>query len=502
MRSQELIPGELRRWLQPPRVTYVLTGIGLLLAASVCAVGIRKVADARLVRGTTQLTDAEQERVAQRLLAEGLSQFEFTDGVLMVPNGQRSEYLSVIREIRVGRRDQATIRQEVMNKMSPFLPREERLRRIQMAAGEEVAELLRAIDGVDEVYVHFDEAFIGGLRQQREVKASVFLRPTKGRAIDARLLSSVRRIVAGYKAGLVESNIVVSNIRTGDAIDGSVMPMTRVSQALAIEKATREQAWHDNISRVLRFIPGARVETNVELEPCVDTSEEHPACRESRVAIAVSVPAEYYLGLWAQNTGPDTSGSPSATEISALESQTKRKIESLVHGLNATGADAATINVAVFQELDPASTQLERINSPFIRWLKRHSNKFMQVSMVLLAIGLVFFAFRDLFYEDEEDDSERHGPGSKDLRVAPETSTGSAAKVDIRSSVLAREENLGGRDFRHRELPTSEIVDASVESNSPGAQEDKFVHAELTDLVRQNPQAASAMLKSWVEKAG
>ena len=95
--------------------------------------------------------------------------------------------------------------------------------------------------------------------------------------------------------------------------------------------------------------------------------------------------------------------------------------------------------------------------------------------MVTLAIGLVFIAFRDLFYEEvpEEDRSP-----VEELRVFADDAT--EGRRDGGSGPLS-----------HR----------TVRSSATEKKDDPFVHADLTDLVREHPQAASAMLKSWVEKA-
>jgi hypothetical protein len=46
----------------------------------------------------------------------------------------------------------------------------------------------------------------------------------------------------------------------------------------------------------------------------------------------------------------------------------------------------------------------------------------------------------------------------------------------------------------------SAVVESETQDTSP-EQRDTFVNADLTELVREHPQAASAMLKSWVKEA-
>lgn len=511
MRSEEFLPGELRRWLQPPYLTYILASAGLVLTLVVCCVGVRKFSESQMTPVTTRLTETERERIERILLSEGLSDYEFEEDVLMVPSGQRGDYLKAVRTVSLGPRDPDDILRSVQEDMSVLLSREERLRRIQVADGEIVAELIRPIDGVDDVYVHFDEAMVGGLRPEREIKAVVSIRPSAGHAIDGRLLSSIRRTVAGHKAGLLESNVTVSNLRTGESYDGSVMVESIASQSLEIQRVSVERQWHDQVSRVLRFIPGVKVETTADLRPAPESSKA-TAYQVTQVAVAVSVPVGYYRSLWMHQAN-ENEESLSQTQLAELEMQTRDKIESLVRGLNPLNRNAPDVHVAVFQELDAPNASLARkgMTSPD-RWFQGSSNRTVQIVLVIMALGLVSFAVWDLFYEevevDEQQDATERAEGSMqdvqalesvasdNLRLVPETTKGTRREHDLK-------ENRPDLETESQPLTNRPAENGPAENGA--ARHDRrgsFLSAELTDLVREHPQAASAMLKSWVEKAG
>ena len=477
MRSEDYIPEDLRRLLQQPYAPYVLGCACLILAVLACFFGIRKVADSRLVPIGAPLTKSDRDKVEQVLVESRLTDYEFShDHQLLAPAGKRDAYLLAYHQAVLNRGDPIAVERAAFKAGKLWEPREDRRRRWQLARQDAVAESLRAFAGIDDAYVHFTEATSGGIHPKREVKAIVSIRPGPGVVMDAKLLSSIRRTVAGHQAGLMESDVTIVNRLTGDVYDGTILVSDAAAQSREIQRATLERQWNESVTRVLNFIPGASVETYVELEPA-DTSYARGAPRPTRITVAVAVPARHYRRIWEQQRDSDEARTPTATELSDLEERTRSEVESLVKSLLPTSPDKPTpgLHVALFCRSDATDSSHAAVGSTVIDKLRQHSNKIVQITMVALAIGLVIFAFRDLFYEDVPDEE----PRVKELRVF-------TAATDTETS---DEPRATSRDDAAQLIPSKE---------QPGS---SYIHADLTDLVREHPQAASAMLKSWVEKA-
>jgi flagellar biosynthesis/type III secretory pathway M-ring protein FliF/YscJ len=480
MRSEDIIPEDLRRLLQKPQMKYVLSCALLVVLAVACFWGIRKIAAGQLESINVPLTQTEQADLELALLRSGLWGHKFEGGRLLVPAGKRSEFLRVMSQIDLGARDPGAPLRTEAGKNSFFSTNEERHLKLQVALEDTVAKLLQAIKGIDDAYVHFDETMHGGLHRSREVSAIVSIQPSPGSTMDGKLLASIRRTVAAHKAGLSESNVTIVNRATGDSYDGSMIISDSASQSRELQRMTLQRRWDEELIRVLKFIPGAKVETHVELADARESAERWTAPYPSRIAISIAVPVSYYQGLWKQQVGNPSASGPKSEELAELESQTRSKVESLVQGLvsSSAGDDPPSLHIALFPQVEATATSLARIDSPSTDWLRNNSHKIVQGLMILLAIGLVFFAFRDLFYEDVPE--EERAPASEELRV-----------FAADSSEEPRAVPSGAVSQSAARPPASPLETKDI----------PFIHADLTDLVREHPQAASAMLKSWVEKA-
>jgi len=481
MRSEEIIPDDLWRLLRQPQAKYVLSCAGLVLAVVMCFFGLRKIADRRLEPLGMPLSKIDQVSVDRALLRNGLADHTYVDGRLLVPAGGRGDYLRVINQLDIGPQDPSVILRATTDKISLLMTNEERRMLIQVAEQDAVAALLRGVAGIDDAYVKFSETSSGGLRPTSEVKAVVSIQPSS--VMDAKLLSTIRRTVAGHRSGLRESNVTIVNRETHDSYDGSVPVLDLNQQAREIQRVSLQGQWNEKVTRVLKFIPGAKVETNIELRagpqsPVPQSPEHLSVLSPARIVVSISVPASYYRTIFRQRAGDDAARNPTTAELAELESTTSAKVESLVQGLvSSSGREGPpSLHVALLRQLDADDPSLVRIESPAMAWLRRHANKIVQATMVLLAVGLVFLAFRDLFYENVPEDDEE--PQAEPLRVFDDGPTGQSGSES--------------RPIVRRDVKTA------VTNDKP---DDSYIHVDLTDLVRENPRAASAMLKSWVEKA-
>ena len=198
MRSEEIIPEDLRRLLRQPHAKYALSCAGLVLAVAACFFGVRTIANRRVVPLGSRMSKIDQASVQRVLMRNGLSDYTIVDGQLFVPTGKRADYLTAFNQVDVGPKDPNAIIIKATGNGSLLMTNEERRTRLEVAKQDAAAELLRSFAGVEDAYVRFDESSTGGFRPTKEIKAVVLIQPTS--TIDAKLISSIRRTVAAFQS--------------------------------------------------------------------------------------------------------------------------------------------------------------------------------------------------------------------------------------------------------------------------------------------------------------
>ena len=419
----------------------------------------------------------EMNEVQNTFLRAGLSDYKIENGQVLVPVGLRSHYCTALAEQEAFPKDPGDFERDAIAKTTVLESSEQRRRRSWLANEQAISLILRGFKGIDDAAVHYDATISGGLHPTKEMTALVTIQPSAGTVIDRRMMASIRNTVAAYKAGLDPADVTIVNQMTAEI---GVVSADDAAQAYEVRQATLERSWQTNVARVLRFIPGVEIETNVDLrtnrEPPLSDSV-HPL-EPSRIVVAISVPIGYYRELWNQRTTDANAkaNGPTSKELDEIERETHAEIKSLVSSLASghTEHENPEIQVALFRQVDKNADKVATSNGPFLAWIHGHLNQIVQATVVLLAIGLVVGVFRDLFYEDVFSE-ERPPPNverpAQDLRVY--------TPVDKKQSA---------------------VVESETQDTSP-EQSDTFVNADLTELVREHPQAASAMLKSWVKEA-
>ncbi len=479
MRSEDWIPADIRRILSHPRFSHLVACACLLLLVLACFWGIRVMANRRLepLFVGQLLNRHDLIEVERAFLREKLSGYKIENGQVLVPVGLRSRYCEALAEQEAFPKDPGDFGIDAINRTTVLESSEQRRRRSWLANEQAISLILRGFAGIDDAAVHYDATISGGLHPTKEMTALVTIQPSAGTVIDRRMMASIRNTVTAYKAGLDPADVTIVNQFTAEI---GVVSVDDAAQAYEARQATLERSWQTNVARVLRFIPGVEIETNVDLrtnrEPPLSDSV-HPL-EPSRIVVAISVPIGYYRELWNQRTTDANAkaNGPTSEELVEIERETHSKIKSLVSNLASghTEQEKPEIQVALFRQVDKNADEVATSNGPFLAWIHGHLNQIVQATVVLLAIGLVVGVFRDLFYEDVLSE-ERPPPNverpAQDLRVY--------TPVDKKQSA---------------------VVESETQDTSP-EQRDTFVNADLTELVREHPQAASAMLKSWVKEA-
>ena len=482
----------------------------------------------------------------------GLNQYEIEGTKVRIPRAQRSAYLAALAEYDALPNDFDNILSTAHSTNSPFEPQAAREQRIQYAKQQMLARIISDMQGIENATVFYDEVVEPGLRGQRKVTALVSVKPSGSSSLDSKLVESIRRLVAGGKAGMKPEDVVVTDLATGTSyVASSGNGMTQSSNLYAEQKRLYEEWYHEKIFQHLgSFIPGVQVGINAELDPQVEhqstridvdtrvvpirniessriesTSfgqpggqvgvvpnagtnqaatlatatqgteiEERTAIAENKpsqefqqttfatltpkeVTVSVAVPSDYYESLWRERNPAEEGSEPVEPDVAGLqqiEQEVKTKIEEqLVQMIPAAPQGESNwprVVVTSFQRLSTPEPEGPSYAATASTWFAEYGGK---VGMVVVGlVGLLFLR------------SVVRGGASP--APTPEAAEGAETLRVHEPSIQDEPEAEGEAPARRKRR---------FATGGPNLRD------ELADMVREDPDTAANILKSWISDA-
>lgn len=249
---------------------------GLLLAVVVVSVGYlfqqgTSGPDAYLFGGQP-LSDSELNLIDAAIAQARLSGHVREGNRIRVPSGQQAAFMAAVADGNALPRNFNTILENALNQGGPWESSEMRRERMRIAKQQTLGEIVRAMPWVQEAVVLYDEQAPRGIIGTREVTATVSVRPLPGEVLHPRRVKTLQTLVANSVLGLQPENVAVTNLGNGSEFGGGseFYPEAFDDEFYALKVAFETQKKR-SIENALRDFPGARVEVNAELD---DTVEE------------------------------------------------------------------------------------------------------------------------------------------------------------------------------------------------------------------------------------
>jgi flagellar M-ring protein FliF len=247
---------------------------GLLLAVVVISFGYlfqhaSAGPDAYLFGGEA-LPDGQLTRAEAAIAQAGLSGYVREGNRIRVPAGQQAAYLAAVADAGALPPNFNTILENALEKAGPWESSAATRERLKIAKQQTLSEIVRAMPWVDEAAVLIGEQQSRGansLSVTNKVTASVNVRPILGEALDPRRARNIEKLVASA-VGIPTENVTVINLGdgSGTAGDDGIDPELFDKSDYYRTKVTLEMQKRAGILGVLRDIPGVRVEVNAELD--------------------------------------------------------------------------------------------------------------------------------------------------------------------------------------------------------------------------------------------
>lgn len=539
---------------------------GLLLAVVVVSMGYlfqhTTTGPDTFLFGGEPLSDGQLNRVEAAIAQAGLSGFQREGNRIRVPAGQQAKYLAAVADGGALPANFNTILEDALGRGGPWESREQTRERLKIAKQQTLSEIVRAMHWVENAVVLYDEHNTRTFNQIGAVKqasASVSVKPIVGETLNAMRSKNIQKLVA-HAVSMQPADVAVINLGEGGGYgsDSEITADFFEDGSLMQTKVAFESQKRDSIAKALQDIPGVRVEVNADFDATLEETtnsikpdqkvavqQESTTKEKSTLAAAdvggrvgstangpngpkvipgyqsnemqkqnetsteksdvqnivggiksmtirrgylprevwatVAIPSTYIEGLW-KSRNPTATAPPKPDDLQILETQVKQKMQNVVEPLlivkdnKDNGEDTFKHITVVFVDTLPTpEIAPPSLATTATSWVGRSWS-------TLAMLGVAMFSLLVL----------RSVVNSKPGDV------GGGAAAAAPSLTL------------HSDEPQTNAVGAATESSEAAEagrprlklKKGSSLKDDLVDIVRDDPDAAADILRSWIGKAG
>lgn len=252
---------------------------GLLLAVVVASAGFlfnHQVTggDAYLLEGQ-HFSTAELQAIESAFGQAGLNNFDFDGGRVRVPRAQKAKYMAALVDGNAMPAHFGSHLDAAVSKPSPFTSKQQQDAMLKIGLQKELAAVITQMKGVETASVLYDVQKKGGLKLETTVTASVSVKPVGENPLPSDQVPKIRALVASAIANLTPEQVTVVDLN-GPSYQAT--GNKNVHDVFDDPYAQRVKYWQGHYERTilqaLNYVPGVVVTANVELDPHTKLQEE------------------------------------------------------------------------------------------------------------------------------------------------------------------------------------------------------------------------------------
>ena len=500
--------------------------------------------------GGEPIPSGQLDRIEAAMAKAGLQDFQREGFRIRVPAGQQAKYLAAVADAGALPPNFNTIMENALDKGGPWESHEATRERLKIARQQTLSEIVRAMAWVENAIVLYDEHESRGVREfgvTKKTTASVSVKPVAGETITGARAKNIQKLVAS-SVNMKATDVSITNLGEGGSgsADNSIS-FDLIDDEYMKTKVLFETQKRESILGALRDIPGVSVEVNADMDDVLEetthtakpdpktaakaettTTEESTSSapdiggqpgqtaqgpnRQAPVASSqaqqnktraestrtdnvvgiednrtikkgyipkevwatVSIPGSYIKSLWAARN-PTITTPPKAEDLTAVQNEAVQKVENIVNMLLRLQANNGEntfrhVHVAVLDSLPTPTIEPPSMANQAMAWTGRYWNS-------LAMLGVAMFSLLVLR-------SVVNGKPS-DPSSVPTASVAPTLTLHTEESPGAAES--GEPDGEGR--PKMRLKKGSS------------VKDNLVEMVREDPDAAADILRSWIAKA-
>lgn len=505
-------------------------------------------------------TEKELDQMEAALSQAGLRGFSRAGRQIKIPSDEKDIYLKAVQDGQALPAQWGNATDTALSTGGMFDSPLLQTSRLQTARERELAVLLRGIQGIEFAAVNYDEKKTAFMRDTERV-CSVFVRAPHGQEIDSRLLRSIAMQAQNHFAGLSEGNVSVfdqgaqrnyrpssdpnsmeqspylyaqmqyedkvkakvrellgydyGNIKVGATVDLDSKLSSEQEQLVfdgtpvALQSSTSRKDTENqksqpagppgagtneaitNSSAALSASSAGQSSSTKESEEQKNAVAGHTVSRTTeaglvptKVTVSVGIPDTYYKSVWMRKQAqdnpdfdPTTNPIPSPTELSEIKQDTDANLRlalaSVTSGIRAGLDPKPLINIFEFPELPVDPFPEPGIAQVAMGWLAQSWSTLALLAVLLVSLGMMFSWVK----------SQGDAAGDKNF------SEGFGLKIP---ETLYDEIDVEGE-----EEGLAAGGDKKVEFQVTGGE----LKDDLSTLIKENPDVAVNLLKTWIGDA-
>lgn len=469
---------------------------------------------------------------------------------IRVPAGQQAAYLAAVADAGALPPNFNKILENALDKGGPWESAAAVRERLKIAKQQTLSEIVRAMDWVEDAVVLYDEQDTRSgrsLGMMKHTTASVSVKPIQGESLDPARVKNLQKLVAAA-ISMKPSDVNITNLADGSAlVSGSGVSFDIFDDEYLKTKVAFEMQKKESILSALRYIPGVLVEVNAELDRTVEevtrdvkpdktsttanrevemkqkstqstargggqpgpvvqgpnrqlagepqqqntsTTENSTDERTFSVGVTenrifkkgytpkevwatVTIPSSYIESVW-KRRNPTATEPPKPEDLQRVQSEVVGNVQDIVNPLLLLGANKGQdtykwVKVVVLDSLPAPATEPPPITTTALAWTGRHWS-------TLAMLGVAVFSLLIL----------------RNVVKAVPTDAGSGAVIPGPTLSLHVEESMTKNDGDEtmQERPRLRL------------KKGQSLKDDLVEIVREDPDAAASILRSWIAKAG
>ncbi|MEN1679823.1 MAG: hypothetical protein AAGJ46_09525 [Planctomycetota bacterium] len=527
---------------------------GLLLAVVVVSIGFlfkqSTTGANEYLFGAEPLSSAEIDAMTAAISKAGLNDFDVEGSRIKVPRGKRHEYIAAVAAEEALPKHASDYMREAIENSNPFDSREQKLQRIKQAKQQQFSHIVEWYPWVQQASVIYDVRTTRGPRPTEMASATVSVLPKPGESLTNRRSRSIAKLVAGGFTSMSPEDVTISNMGGDDYAAFGVDDNAEEYETLFHrERARVENELRRDIHSHLSFIPGVRVQVNAILDETVQTTsyerkpdpqsveesvdesesettqhvadnvgrpgvtangprgpraEDEPqretdqSTKERKTVVksrvgetetstvtagmiakeiqaSIEVPRDYVVAVWRETQALLTGDVPERMEeadmqraVQDIETRVKNAVKPLLPKLQRED-DYQQVNVVVIDTPKPAPLPEPSIVNEAFGWTTSNAGALGMAALAVFSLLML----RSMVKPTGDDDG-----GAAVLQL-----DGEGLLTKPASSADEEEEDEEGR-------PKLKLKKADS------------LKDDLSEIVRDDPEAAAAILRSWIANAG
>lgn len=232
------------------------------------------------------LRPADADRVEAAIAQAGLNGWERRGNSILVPRSQMAEYLGAVADAGALPPNHDSIILQALD-LGPFVDDKTRRERLKAAREQQLSMIIRAMDGIEEAKVIYDVTEARGLSRAAQASATVSVRPAPGRSLDPQRTKLIRKAVAGAIANLNIDDVTVINLGDGNTFGDEISPESFDTPYFQ-HRVAFERQMQGKIEKLLMHIPGVQVQVTAELSPTLTAETRTIAAEGEATALRES----------------------------------------------------------------------------------------------------------------------------------------------------------------------------------------------------------------------